>query len=46
VVELKTGTPRPEHREQVAAYRDAASAVFPGASIETALIYSGHIERF
>ena len=46
VVELKTGAARPEHRDQVAAYRVAASAVFPGATIETALIYSGHIERF
>jgi ATP-dependent exoDNAse (exonuclease V) beta subunit len=46
VVELKTGTPRPEHREQVAEYLAAARAVFPGASTETALIYSGHIERF
>jgi hypothetical protein len=45
VVELKTGAPRPEHREQVAAYRDAASLVFPGVPIDTALIYPEHIER-
>jgi ATP-dependent helicase/nuclease subunit A len=45
VVELKTGTPRPEHREQVAAYRDAARLVFPGVPIDTALVYPEHIER-
>ena len=44
VVELKTGAPRPEHREQVAAYRDAAQSVFPEVSIDTALVYPEHIE--
>ena len=45
VVELKTGVPKPEHREQVEAYQHAVRAVFPGASIDTALVYSGHIQR-
>jgi hypothetical protein len=45
VVELKTGAPRPEHRDQVAAYRDAARSVFPGIAIDTVLVYPDHIER-
>ena len=44
VVELKTGAPKAEHREQVEAYRAAVSAVFPGVATDVALVYFDRIE--
>lgn len=39
VVEFKTGSPRPEHREQIALYQAAAEALFPAASVDGLLVY-------
>ncbi|PYR28804.1 MAG: hypothetical protein DMF92_13295, partial [Acidobacteria bacterium] len=40
VVELKTGTRRPEHEAQLALYVDAARALFPGRAVEGLLVYA------
>jgi ATP-dependent exoDNAse (exonuclease V) beta subunit len=40
VLELKTGTPVPEHQEQLATYLTAARALFPGAAVEGTLVYA------
>ena len=40
VVELKTGTRRPEHEAQLALYVDAARALFPGRAVEGLLMYA------
>jgi hypothetical protein len=39
VLEFKTGRPRPEHERQAELYRLAAEALFPGADVETQLVY-------
>jgi hypothetical protein len=39
VLEFKTGRPRPEHERQADLYRQAAEAIFPGAPVESRLIY-------
>ena len=39
VLELKTGRARPEHQDQVAIYRQAAALLFPGALVESRLVY-------
>ncbi len=39
VVELKTGTPLPDHQAQLALYVEAAQAIFPGALVKGRLIY-------
>jgi ATP-dependent helicase/nuclease subunit A len=39
VLEFKTGRPRPEHDIQLELYREAASRLFPGMTIETHLVY-------
>ena len=45
VLEFKTGRPRPEHDAQAAIYRDAAAKLFPGAIVESRVIYAGDVER-
>ena len=40
VIDYKTGRPSPSHHAQLAAYRDALSIIFPGRSIEAALLYT------
>ncbi|MGE0443616.1 MAG: UvrD-helicase domain-containing protein [Vicinamibacterales bacterium] len=40
ILEFKTGRRRPEHAAQVAVYQRAAAALFPGAAIESALVYA------
>ena len=40
VVEFKTGAPREEHRDQLAAYEEAAGALFPGRQVHGTLIYA------
>jgi hypothetical protein len=40
VLELKTGKPLAEHRQQLDVYIGAARALFPGASVEGRLIYA------
>jgi ATP-dependent helicase/nuclease subunit A len=39
VLEFKTGRPRPEHEAQLELYREAASHLFPGMTIEAHLVY-------
>ncbi len=39
VVELKTGTRRPEHEQQLASYVSAARALFPASPVEGILLY-------
>jgi ATP-dependent helicase/nuclease subunit A len=39
VIELKTGRPRPEHREQVSLYSLAAQAIWPGVAVGAWLVY-------
>jgi ATP-dependent helicase/nuclease subunit A len=39
VLEFKTGRPRPEHRMQVDLYVSAAAGLFPGARVESLLVY-------
>ncbi len=39
VIEFKTGRPRPSHQVQLAIYEEAARALFPGAHVESRLIY-------
>ena len=39
VLEFKTGTHRPEHDVQLELYREAASRLFPGMTIEARLVY-------
>ena len=39
VLEFKTGRPRPEHERQANLYRRAAEVLFPGAEVETRLVY-------
>jgi hypothetical protein len=39
VLEFKTGRPRPEHEVQLELYKEAASRLFPGMTIETHLVY-------
>ena len=39
ILEFKTGRPRPEHERQANLYRRAAEALFPGAEVETRLVY-------
>jgi ATP-dependent exoDNAse (exonuclease V) beta subunit len=39
ILEFKTGRPRPEHVRQANLYRRAAEALFPGAEVETRLVY-------
>ena len=39
VLEFKTGRPRPEHEIQLELYKEAASRLFPGMTIETGLVY-------
>ena len=41
VLEFKTGRRRPEHQVQLELYRDAASRLFPGMTIEAQLVYPG-----
>ncbi|MGE5245521.1 MAG: UvrD-helicase domain-containing protein [Betaproteobacteria bacterium] len=40
IVELKTGTPRPEHEAQLSVYVDAARALYPGVEVEGLLVYA------
>jgi ATP-dependent helicase/nuclease subunit A len=40
VLELKTGKPAPEHKQQLEMYLKAARALFPGTSVEGKLIYA------
>jgi ATP-dependent helicase/nuclease subunit A len=40
VLELKTGTRRPEHERQLATYVTAARALFPGGQVSGTLLYS------
>ena len=40
VLELKTGKPAPEHRQQLEVYLTAARAMFPGTAVEGALVYA------
>jgi ATP-dependent helicase/nuclease subunit A len=39
VLEFKTGRRRPEHVAQLATYRTAVAALFPGVTVEARLIY-------
>jgi ATP-dependent exoDNAse (exonuclease V) beta subunit len=39
ILEFKTGRPRPEHARQAELYRHAAERLFPGAAIESRLVY-------
>jgi hypothetical protein len=39
VLELKTGDPRPFHREQLALYVRAARLMYPEADVDGRLIY-------
>jgi ATP-dependent exoDNAse (exonuclease V) beta subunit len=39
VVEFKTGQPLPEHESQVAVYRQALAAAWPGREVEARLFY-------
>jgi len=39
VLEFKTGRPHSEHERQANLYRRAAEALFPGAEVETRLVY-------
>lgn len=41
VLELKTGTPAPEHDQQLQIYLTAARAMFPGTPVEGKLVYAG-----
>lgn len=41
VLEFKTGRPRAEHQAQADVYRMAAQALFPGATVDTRLVYTG-----
>jgi len=41
VLEFKTGRPRDEHRAQVELYREAASRLFPGCTVDARLVYAG-----
>jgi ATP-dependent helicase/nuclease subunit A len=43
VLEFKTGRPRPEHQRQAELYRLAAESVFPGAAVDTRLVYVGEV---
>jgi ATP-dependent helicase/nuclease subunit A len=43
VLEFKTGRPRDEHRAQVDLYREAASRLFPGCTVEARLVYAGEV---
>ncbi|HXH24956.1 MAG TPA: UvrD-helicase domain-containing protein, partial [Vicinamibacterales bacterium] len=45
VVEFKTGRRHPAHERQVALYRRAAEALFPGAPVEAWLVYHGDVAR-
>jgi len=40
ILEFKTGRRRAVHDEQVALYRRAAAALFPGVAIDARVIYS------
>jgi hypothetical protein len=44
VIEFKTGSPRPEHHQQVGVYRLAAAAAFPDADVQAWLVYGTHVE--
>jgi hypothetical protein len=39
ILEFKTGQERPEHREQVAAYKQAMDAMFPGVPVSAVIVY-------
>jgi ATP-dependent exoDNAse (exonuclease V) beta subunit len=39
VIEFKTGQPHPEHEAQVALYRQALAAAWPGREVEARLFY-------
>jgi ATP-dependent exoDNAse (exonuclease V) beta subunit len=39
ILEFKTGQERPEHREQVAAYKLAMDAMFPGVPVSAVIVY-------
>jgi ATP-dependent helicase/nuclease subunit A len=41
VLEFKTGRRRPEHEAQAALYREAAERLFPGAVVDSRVIYIG-----
>jgi ATP-dependent exoDNAse (exonuclease V) beta subunit len=41
IVEFKTGRAQPYHQRQLDFYRQAAERLFPGASIDTLLVYGG-----
>jgi ATP-dependent helicase/nuclease subunit A len=43
VLEFKTGKPRPEHEAQADVYRIAAQALFPGATVESRLVYTSEM---
>jgi len=49
ILELKTGRRRTEqeddHRAQVALYREAIGAIFPGVSVTAAIVYADRIVR-
>ena len=45
VLEFKTGRARPEHQSQVAMYRLAAEALFPGAVVDARLVYLNTSDR-
>jgi ATP-dependent exoDNAse (exonuclease V) beta subunit len=40
VLEFKTGSRRPEHEAQVEVYRTAVQRLFPGATVDTHLVYA------
>jgi len=41
VLEFKTGRRRDEHQAQIATYRLAVQALFPGATVDARLVYAG-----
>ena len=45
VLEFKTGSPDPAHREQAARYVAASQALFPGARVDARVVYPGAIVR-
>jgi PD-(D/E)XK nuclease superfamily protein len=45
VLELKTGTPTPEHEQQISAYLTAARALFPAAPVDGKLVYARPLPR-
>jgi ATP-dependent exoDNAse (exonuclease V) beta subunit len=43
VVEIKTGSVRPEHERQLDLYRAAAERLYPGRTIHGVLVYAEHV---